>query len=84
VTFIAYFNNPNRIVFGSKEGCVTFYNIAKRETMSFALGNEQRSGMSRILNVVELPSKIADVRKHIYYCLTSGNLYAMSKEDRQI
>ena len=33
---------------------------------------------------MELPSKIADVRKHIYYILSKGNLYAMSKEDRQI
>jgi len=40
--------------------------------------------LSRILNVLELPTKVADVRKHIYYILTAGQLYAMSKEDRQI
>ena len=72
VTFLTYFMQPSRIVFGSMEGCVTFYNMAKRETTSFALGNEQRSGMSRILQVLELPPKVADVRKHIYYILSSG------------
>ena len=40
--------------------------------------------MSRILQVVELPSKIADVKKNLYYVMTQGNLFAMSKEDRQI
>ena len=84
VTFLAYFTQPNRILFGSKDGCVTFYNVAKRETTSFVLHKETRSGMSRILSVLELPSKVADVRKHIYYILSTGNLYAMSKEDRQI
>lgn len=33
---------------------------------------------------MELPTKIKDVRNHIYYILTHGNLYAMSKEDREI
>ena len=36
--------------------------------------------MSRIVQVIELPSKIADVRKHLFYILSHGNLYAMSKD----
>ena len=31
VTFIGYFSNPPRIIFGSKEGCVTIYTMSKKE-----------------------------------------------------
>ena len=37
VTFLGYFNNPYRLIIGSKEGCVTIYNIAKRTTESFSM-----------------------------------------------
>ena len=56
--------------------------MSKRETTSFTLETETIQGMSKILQVVELPSKVAEARKHIYYIVTHGNLYAMSKEDR--
>lgn len=83
ITFIGYFNAPNRIIFGSKEGVINIYFMSRKETpIIFAMDDEQRAGMRRILQVVELPTKIADCRKHIYYILTHGNLYAMSKDDK--
>lgn len=84
MTFIGYFSSPYRIIFGTKEGCVTIYNMVKKEIQSFSMEPEKRAGMSSILQVVELPTKIADVRKNIYYILTYGNLYAMSKEEGRI
>ena len=48
------------------------------------MGEENRTGMSRIVQVIELPSKILDVKKHVYYILTNGNLYAMSKEEKKL
>ena len=84
VTFIGYFSTPQRIIFGSKEGYVTIYNLAKREKQSFSISNETRQGMKKVISVIELPSKVADARKHIYYILTQGNLYVMSKENREI
>jgi len=40
--------------------------------------------MRRILQVVELPSKVTDARKNVYYILTQGNLYTLAKQDHQI
>ena len=40
--------------------------------------------MRKVIQVIELPVKITDARKHIYYILTQGNLYVMSKESREI
>ena len=83
ITFIGYFTNPNRIIFGSKEGVINIYFMSRKEPpILFAMDDEQRAGMRRILQIVELPSKVADCRKHIYYILTQGNLYAMSKDDK--
>ena len=82
VTYIGYFTAPNRIIFGSKEGVINVYYMSRKEVnIQFAMDEEQRAGMRRILQVVELPSKIAECRKHIYYILTHGNLYAMSKDE---
>jgi len=36
VTFLAY-RFPQMIVFGSKEGRLTFYNLQKKDTFSFVL-----------------------------------------------
>ena len=49
VTFIGFFTAPNRIIFGSKEGCVTTFNMTKKETHSFSIDTDNRSGMSRVL-----------------------------------
>ena len=49
VTFIGYFSQPNRIIFGSKEGCITTYNMAKSETESFSIEPDTRSSTNRIL-----------------------------------
>ena len=89
VTFIGYFTQPNRIIIGSKEGCITFYTLTGKEPVrgsveQFSMGEENRTGMSRIVQVMELPSKIQDVKKHVYYILTNGNLYAMSKEEKKL
>ena len=40
--------------------------------------------MKRILKIYELPSKIKEIKKHIYYVLTQGNLYCLTKNEHQI
>jgi hypothetical protein len=40
--------------------------------------------MTRIVQVMELPSQVKDAKKHIYYVLQQGNLYAVSKADHGI
>ena len=71
ITFIGYFTAPNRIIFGSKEGVINIYFMSRKEPpILFAMDDEQRAGMRRILQIIELPSKVADCRKHIYYILT--------------
>ena len=96
ITFLQFLPQPNRIVFGSKKGYLTFYNMSKRETTSFCVESDSdlhdqfkgnvlnKEPMTRILNILELPSKIQDIRKNIYYILSEGNLYAMAKDKRQI
>ena len=68
--------------------------MSKRETTSFCVESDSdmhdnfkghslnKEPMTRILNILELPSKISDIRKNIYYILTEGNLYAMAKDKR--
>ena len=89
VTFIGVFPSPPKLILGSKEGCLTFYTFSGKEPLrgrveQFTMGEEVRIGMSRIVQVLELPSKIIDVKKHIYYIVTNGNLYAMSKEEKSL
>jgi hypothetical protein len=77
VTFIGMVSTPTRVVFGSKSGyltffslsaCPTFYEAGKKEEeqVSFQI---QSSTMTRIVQVMELPSQVKDAKKHIYYVL---------------
>jgi len=40
--------------------------------------------MKHVIQIVELPSKISEIKKHIYYVLTKGNLFALSKDDHSV
>ena len=40
--------------------------------------------MQKVVQIIELPSKIAVSKKHVYYILTAGNLFAMSKSNHEI
>ena len=88
ITYLGFLSSPPRIVMGSKGGYITIYLLSKREKISIFLDSEDEeqatSSMTKILQVVELPSKVADAKKYIFYVLSHGNLYAMSKEGRQI
>jgi len=54
VTFIGMISNPTRLVYGSKAGYLTFYNLQKEEdTVSFQMQSED---MKRIVQVIELPN----------------------------
>jgi len=66
-----------RIIFGSKEGRVSFYNIAKQDLETFVL---PQPIMKSVLQIIELPTKISEIRKAIYYVLTKGNLFAINRE----
>ncbi len=44
-----------RIIFGSKEGRVSFYNIAKKDLETFVL---PQPIMKSVLQIIELPTKI--------------------------
>lgn len=66
------------VIFGSKEGRLTFYNLQKKETFSFVL--DQKIG-KQIVGIFEPHNKIPDIKKHIYYVLSHGNLYALTKAD---
>jgi hypothetical protein len=35
--------------------------------------------MKQVVKVIELPPKITEVKKHLYYVMTQGNLYVMTK-----
>jgi len=37
--------------------------------------------MKNVVRVVELPSKITEIKKHMYYVMTYGNLYVLTKND---
>jgi len=55
-----------KLIIGSKDGFITFYNMNKKETTSFPV---EYQNMRRIVQVVGLPNKIPDVRKCVYYIL---------------
>ena len=40
--------------------------------------------MKKVLQIIELPSKVANSKKHVYYILTTGNLFAMNKSNHEI
>ena len=40
--------------------------------------------MKHVLQIIELPTKISEIKKHVYYVLTKGNLFAISKETHEI
>lgn len=88
VTYLGFFTQPNRIIFGSKEGFVTIWNVTKGLSekskddaiLSFKMPSPK---MKKIIQVIELPSKVANAKKHLYYILTIGNLYAMNKNNPQ-
>ena len=40
--------------------------------------------MTKIIQIIELPSKVAVSKKHVYYILTTGNLFAMNKSNHEI
>ena len=68
MTFIGLLSNPTRVVYGSKAGYLTFYNLSQKdeEPVSFLM---QAANMQRIVQVMELPSQVKDAKKHIYYVL---------------
>jgi len=40
--------------------------------------------MKKVIKLVELPTKVTEVKKHIYFLLTQGNLYVLTKSDHSI
>ena len=89
ITYITFLTQPNRIVFGSKEGFITIWNITKglvSATKDEALNSFKMppKTMQKVVQIIELPSKIAVSKKHVYYILTAGNLFAMSKSNHEI
>lgn len=78
VTFIGY-QYPMKVVFGSQQGRVSFYEMNKKsKVFSYVLDQQI---MKQVLNVIELPKQITDIKKHLYYVLTYGNLFALTKSD---
>ena len=77
VTFISFIMPP-KLQFGSKEGRLTFYNIQKKETFSFVLDQKI---MKQVVSILEPHPKIPDIKKHLYYVLTHGNLYVLTKSE---
>jgi hypothetical protein len=89
VTFMAHFQSLKSLVFGTKEGRLTFVTLRKGKEKqncdfeSFYVNEEEdRDGMRKIIQVIELPSMIKEISKHIYYILTNGNLYVQQKGDK--
>lgn len=66
------------VLFGSKEGRLTFYNLQKKDMFTFVL--DQKLG-KQIVSIFEPPQKIVEIKKHLYFVLTHGNLYALTKAD---
>jgi len=68
VTFIGLLSTPTRLIFGSKAGYLTLYNLSQKdeEPVSFPM---QAANMQRIVQVMELPSQVKEAKKHIYYVL---------------
>ena len=58
------------------------YTLSTRATLTFNFSTGEF--LTRITNVIELPPRIADVKKNLYYVLTRGNLSAVSKNDNNI
>ena len=80
VTCLQY-QHPNRMIVGSKEGRITFYDLQKKAvTLSFYIS---AFIMKQIVKIIELPAKV-ECKKHLYYTLTHGNLYVLTKSDHSI
>lgn len=69
---------PNRFVFGSNQGRLTFYYLDRKEIFSFII---EQLIMKQVVKVIELPNKITEIKKHMYYVMTQGNLFALTKVD---
>jgi len=86
VTYLGFFTQPNRIIFGSKEGFITIWNVTKglnektKDDAIIAFKMPQNK-MKKVIQIIELPSKVANAKKHVYYILTIGNLYVMNKNN---
>jgi hypothetical protein len=84
VTAFSLFDTKS-VVFGSKEGKLTFYDMksqgAEGEVLSF---NLQQRVMPKVLKVRTFSDKMPELKKHLYYVLTEGNLFALTKSDNQI
>ena len=53
----------------------------RTDTFTFVL---DQLVMKQVIKIFELPSKIQEIKKHIYYVATHGNLFALSKKDHRI
>ena len=84
VTCFSVFDNK-KIVFGSKEGKITFFDMTNRneESAIFSFNLEQKL-MPKILRIRTFSDKVPELKKHLYYVLTEGNLFALTKKDDQI
>ena len=90
MSFLGFFTQPNRIIFGSKHGYITIWNITKglvASTRDEALTSFKMPAktMTKVIQIIEMPSKVAAAfTKHVYYILTTGNLYAMNKPNHEV
>ena len=44
----------------------------------------ESSVQKKIVKISELPSKVQEMKRHIYYVLTEGNLLALAKKDHTV
>ena len=90
ITYIGFFEHPNRIIFGTNLGFITIWNVTKglapktkeEAVTSFKIPAKT---MTKVIQIMELPSKVANsYKKHVYYILTIGNLYAINKFNHEV